>query len=142
MRSSQARGGLELAGPDSPGRRSSTAPSGSKKTTVITGSDIDPDTFWGDSDQKEVFRLKPGVAGRYLGSSAKKEISQPGRILMKSMLLETYLKSCGLIYGEEGQDLVEYALIITLVALAAASGVQGVASAINTVFSNISNTLM
>jgi pilus assembly protein Flp/PilA len=61
---------------------------------------------------------------------------------MKSMLLETYLKSCGLIYGEEGQDLVEYALIITLVALAAASGVQGVASAINTVFSNISNTLM
>jgi Flp pilus assembly pilin Flp len=46
-----------------------------------------------------------------------------------------------LINREEGQDLVEYSLLITLVALGCVAGVNNVASAINTVFSNISTTL-
>ena len=43
--------------------------------------------------------------------------------------------------GEEGQDLVEYALLVSLIALAAIAGVNGVASAVNRVFQNISTSL-
>ena len=60
---------------------------------------------------------------------------------MRNLLLNTFVKFQGLKNSEEGQDLVEYALLITLVALAAVAGVNKVASAINTVFSNISATL-
>jgi pilus assembly protein Flp/PilA len=42
---------------------------------------------------------------------------------------------------EEGQDLVEYALLITLIALAAVTGIGKVATAVNSVFSTISVTL-
>jgi len=42
---------------------------------------------------------------------------------------------------EEGQDLVEYALLVALIALASITGVQAVASAVTTVFSNISSSL-
>jgi pilus assembly protein Flp/PilA len=37
---------------------------------------------------------------------------------------------------EEGQDLVEYALLLVLIALAAIGSMRTVASAISTVFSN------
>jgi pilus assembly protein Flp/PilA len=60
---------------------------------------------------------------------------------VNNMLLRLYLKFQDLMHREEGQDLVEYALLITLVALAAVAGVNKVASAINTIFSNISTTL-
>jgi Flp pilus assembly pilin Flp len=43
--------------------------------------------------------------------------------------------------GEEGQDLVEYALLVCLIALAAISGVNHVASAVTKVFSNVSASL-
>jgi pilus assembly protein Flp/PilA len=43
--------------------------------------------------------------------------------------------------GEEGQDLVEYALLVCLIALASIVGVNQVAQAITTVFSNISASL-
>jgi Flp pilus assembly pilin Flp len=43
--------------------------------------------------------------------------------------------------GEEGQDLVEYALLVCLIALASIVGVNQVASAVTTVFSNISASL-
>lgn len=60
---------------------------------------------------------------------------------MNDLFLKTYLKVLDLKTREEGQDLVEYALLITLVALAAVAGINKVATAINTVFSNVSNTL-
>ncbi len=60
---------------------------------------------------------------------------------MNNLFLKMYIKAQDLMSREEGQDLVEYALLITLVALAAVAGINKVASAINTVFSNISNTL-
>lgn len=60
---------------------------------------------------------------------------------MNDLFLRMSAKVYNLIYSEEGQDLVEYALLITLVALASVTGVNNVASAINTVFTNISNTL-
>jgi pilus assembly protein Flp/PilA len=60
---------------------------------------------------------------------------------MNNLFLKMYVKVQDLMSREEGQDLVEYALLITLVALAAVSGINNVAKAINQVFSNISNTL-
>jgi pilus assembly protein Flp/PilA len=43
--------------------------------------------------------------------------------------------------NEEGQDLVEYALLVALIALVCISGVSNVATAVNNVFSNISSSL-
>jgi Flp pilus assembly pilin Flp len=42
---------------------------------------------------------------------------------------------------EEGQDLVEYALLVSLIALAAITSVGYVSTAIKTVFTNISTSL-
>jgi len=60
---------------------------------------------------------------------------------MKNSLLKLYVKFQGLKNGEEGQDLVEYALLIALIALVCVSGVSNVATAINSVFSTISSSL-
>lgn len=42
---------------------------------------------------------------------------------------------------EEGQDLVEYGLLVALVALAATAGMNALASAINTTFTNLGTAL-
>ena len=60
---------------------------------------------------------------------------------MNTLILKTYLKMQEWMRREEGQDLVEYALLITLISLAVVGGVQHVASAINNTFSRISTTL-
>ena len=60
---------------------------------------------------------------------------------MNSLLLNLYAKFQGLNNGEEGQDLVEYALLVCLIALVCITGVTNVANAVNTVFSNISSSL-
>jgi pilus assembly protein Flp/PilA len=64
---------------------------------------------------------------------------------MNNIFLKIYVKVQNLmddlISREQGQDLVEYALLITLIALAAVAGIKGLASAINGVFSKISTTL-
>ena len=60
---------------------------------------------------------------------------------MNTMLLKAYMKFEALKNGEEGQDLVEYALLVSLIALAAIVGVNDVATAVTTVFSTISNSL-
>jgi pilus assembly protein Flp/PilA len=60
---------------------------------------------------------------------------------MSNSLLKLYVKLQGLKNGEEGQDLVEYALLVALIALVCISGVNNVATAVNTVFSNISTSL-
>jgi pilus assembly protein Flp/PilA len=56
--------------------------------------------------------------------------SFPGRFLQLQNLL-----SC-----EEGQDLVEYALVVALLALGAVASMQVLASAISTEFTTISTT--
>lgn len=38
---------------------------------------------------------------------------------------------------EDGQDMVEYALLITLIAAGATASMQGLASALSTIFSNL-----
>jgi len=60
---------------------------------------------------------------------------------MNSMLLNLYVKLQNLMNREEGQDLVEYALLVSLIALAAITGVGKVATAVTTIFTNISSSL-
>jgi pilus assembly protein Flp/PilA len=43
--------------------------------------------------------------------------------------------------SEEGQDLVEYALVVALIAFAAIAGMGTLANDINTAFTNIGTTL-
>lgn len=59
---------------------------------------------------------------------------------MKSTLLNLYVKFQGM-KNDEGQDLVEYALLVALIALVCVSGVNNVATAVNSVFSTISSSL-
>ncbi len=58
-----------------------------------------------------------------------------------SKFFKLFVKLQDLRTSEEGQDLVEYALLVCLIALACVTGVNSVASAVNTVFSNISGSL-
>lgn len=62
-------------------------------------------------------------------------------IEMNEMILKLYVNLQNLMNREEGQDLVEYALLVSLIALAAITGVGKVATAITTVFTNISTSL-
>ncbi|MGD0345723.1 MAG: Flp family type IVb pilin [Terracidiphilus sp.] len=43
--------------------------------------------------------------------------------------------------SESGQDLVEYALLVCLIALGCIAGVRHVATAVSTVFGNVSTSL-
>jgi pilus assembly protein Flp/PilA len=63
------------------------------------------------------------------------------RTHMNTLFLKLLVKAQDLLNREEGQDLVEYALLVALIALVAVTGVKQVASAVNQVFSSISNTL-
>jgi pilus assembly protein Flp/PilA len=60
---------------------------------------------------------------------------------MKSMVLKLYIKSQELANGEEGQDLVEYALIVAVLALGATAGMQALATGLNSAFQGVSSTL-
>jgi|HubBroStandDraft_5_1064220.scaffolds.fasta_scaffold37133_2 pilus assembly protein Flp/PilA len=60
---------------------------------------------------------------------------------MAEMILKVRMKFQGLVQGEAGQDLVEYALLVSLIALAAISGVKHIATAVNIVFGNVSSSL-
>ena len=60
---------------------------------------------------------------------------------MNTMLLKMYVKFQALMSAEEGQDLVEYAMLIALIALVLIASVGKVASALSTTFTNISTRL-
>jgi len=60
---------------------------------------------------------------------------------MNNALLKLYVRIQALGNGEDGQDLVEYSLLVALIALACIAGVKHVATAVNTVFSNVSGSL-
>ncbi len=59
---------------------------------------------------------------------------------MNNLYPKLYAKLQGL-KNDEGQDLVEYALLVALIALVCVAGVNNVATAINNVFSTISSSL-
>jgi len=60
---------------------------------------------------------------------------------MHDQFLNLQLKLWELLHGEDGQDLVEYGLIVTAIALAAIGGIQHFATAVATLFNNIDNSL-
>jgi pilus assembly protein Flp/PilA len=43
--------------------------------------------------------------------------------------------------AEDGQDLIEYALVVALIALAATAGMNTLANGINVAFTNLANKL-
>jgi pilus assembly protein Flp/PilA len=57
------------------------------------------------------------------------------------MLLKLLVKFQDLMSREEGQDLVEYALVVALVAFGATAGMKILASGLNNAFTTISSTL-
>ena len=59
---------------------------------------------------------------------------------MKDFLLKLYVKA-QLFREDNGQDLIEYALVAALIALAATAGMNIVASDISTAFTNIGTKL-
>jgi pilus assembly protein Flp/PilA len=63
---------------------------------------------------------------------------------MRNTLLKLYVKAqvtLASLKREDGQDLIEYALLVALIALAATTGMKALATGINTAFSNISTQL-
>ena len=60
---------------------------------------------------------------------------------MHALSINVYLFVRNLLEREEGQDLVEYALVVALIAFGAITGMGYLATGINTAFSNIATTL-
>ncbi len=59
---------------------------------------------------------------------------------MKDALLKLYVRT-QILRDENGQDLIEYALVVALIAFAATAGMNSVATKINTAFINIGTKL-
>lgn len=57
----------------------------------------------------------------------------------KLMMLSTKLRT--LLSDEQGQDLIEYALLVALVAFGATAGMSALATAINGAFSHVGTVL-
>ena len=60
---------------------------------------------------------------------------------MNTMILTLSAKVQELLNREDGQDLVEYGLLLALISTAAIASVQNVATAVNTIFTNVSTSL-
>jgi len=63
---------------------------------------------------------------------------------MKNTILKLYVKAQAarnIFVNEEGQDLIEYALVVALIAFAAVAGMNTVAGNINTAFTKIGGKL-
>ncbi|MGA3263038.1 MAG: Flp family type IVb pilin [Terracidiphilus sp.] len=60
---------------------------------------------------------------------------------MNSMLFKLYVMLQNLVNREDGQDLVEYALIVALIAFGCTAGMQSLAAGINTAFVNIATVV-
>jgi pilus assembly protein Flp/PilA len=59
---------------------------------------------------------------------------------MMTFLTKWYVR-LRILHDERGQDLIEYALVVALIAFAATVGMNSVASSINTAFTNIGTKL-
>jgi pilus assembly protein Flp/PilA len=60
---------------------------------------------------------------------------------MNTLLLKLYIKFQDLASKEEGQDLVEYALVVALIAFGATAGMKTLATGLTSAFRGISTTL-
>ena len=59
---------------------------------------------------------------------------------MRNLLANLTVHLCNLVFNEEGQDLVEYGLVVALVAFGAITGLHFLSSAINAAYSRIAFT--
>jgi pilus assembly protein Flp/PilA len=60
---------------------------------------------------------------------------------MNTLLLKLYIKFQDLASREEGQDMVEYALVTALLGFGWVVGIKSVATALNNAFQGVSTTL-
>jgi len=60
---------------------------------------------------------------------------------MNNFMIKMYVIGKNLMEREEGQDLVEYALVVALIAFGAVTGMGYLATGLNHAFSNIASTL-
>ncbi len=60
---------------------------------------------------------------------------------MKDTMLKLYVKVQNFLSADEGQDLVEYALVVALIAFAATAGMSKLASNLSAAFSTIGTTI-
>jgi len=60
---------------------------------------------------------------------------------MKDAILRLYVKLQTLATDNEGQDLVEYGLLCTLIALALIAGISHLGAAVSSAFTNISSSV-
>jgi pilus assembly protein Flp/PilA len=60
---------------------------------------------------------------------------------MNDLLFKAYVNCKTILACEEGQDMVEYALVVALIAFGAVLGMKGLASGINSEFNVVSSTL-
>ena len=60
---------------------------------------------------------------------------------MNDLMIKMYVAAKTMIEREEGQDLVEYALVVALIAFGAITGMGYLATGLNHAFSNIAATL-
>jgi len=59
---------------------------------------------------------------------------------MNALFLMSFVRFQRLMDNEEGQDLVEYALVVAIIALGATASMQALAQAISSAFASISTT--
>jgi pilus assembly protein Flp/PilA len=60
---------------------------------------------------------------------------------MNNLMLKLFVKMQTLVNREEGQDLVEYALVVALVAFGATVAMSNLGTGLNSAFKSISSTL-
>ena len=60
---------------------------------------------------------------------------------MKDQILLLRVKLQTMLANEEGQDLIEYALVVALIALGATAGMHSLANAINNAFFSVGSSL-
>ena len=61
---------------------------------------------------------------------------------MKEAMLKLSVKLQTLMMREEGQDLIEYALVVALIAFAATAAMRTLATDINTLYTNVGTALV
>jgi len=75
------------------------------------------------------------------GTGPVLEFKTRGKTKMNDLLLKMYIKMQNFAASEEGQDLVEYALVVALIAFGAVGAMKGLSKEINIAFSAISSDL-
>lgn len=104
---------------------------------MVTALNCTNATLTGDSVQSTIDGTKQASAA----SLPRAKKSTKGEDYMNNLFLKLYIKLQNLTKSEQGQELVEYALICALIALACITGINSVATAVNSVFTNLSNSL-